>query len=124
MGAARKRISKGLRAFAERVEKHHAPPKPAEEYPTIEVVVSGFPVKVRRNPNEKVHAVMRAAMRGSGATGADYPDIAGWTLRTQEGGQALNPGGLVADLPDETLFLDIDEGGGGNVRLRQGVGAA
>jgi hypothetical protein len=83
---------------------------------TVTVVVSGASHQVRINAHEKVAQLIRRALNEAGIHGSD---IAGWSLRF-EGGQTIPPGERIAEAgidPGATLFLDPDEGGGGQISL-------
>lgn len=87
----------------------------------VTVVVSGAPQPIRINAHEKVGNLIRQALADAGVHGGD---IAGWTLRFQDG-QAIPSGERIAEAgiaAGATLFLDPDEGGGGEVVLPPGQG--
>jgi hypothetical protein len=86
----------------------------------VTVVVSGAPHPIRINAHEKVGNLIRQALADAGVHGGD---IAGWTLRFQDGraipsGERIAEAGIAAGA---TLFLDPDEGGGGEVLLPAGT---
>jgi hypothetical protein len=80
---------------------------------TVTVVVSGARVSVTANAHQKVAHLIREALKEAGIP---HPKVEDWTLRFPDGGGAIDP-----DLDIEkagigngaTLFLDPDEGGGG-----------
>lgn len=80
---------------------------------TITVVVSGARVSVTENAHQKVAHLIREALRGAGIPG---PKLEDWTLRFADGGGAIDPDLKIenAGIADgAVLFLDPDEGGGG-----------
>jgi Predicted metal binding domain/Protein of Unknown function (DUF2604) len=87
---------------------------------TVTVVVSGAPVSVAANAHQKVAHLIREALKEAGIP---HPKVGDWTLRFANGGEAIDP-----DLPIEeagitdgaTLFLDPDEGGGGEAVVALG----
>jgi hypothetical protein len=82
---------------------------------TLTVVVSGAPQSVRINLHQKVADLMREALREAGV---GHGDLAGWSLRFASGGDAISPDARIAESgisAGETLFLDRDAGGGGQI---------
>lgn len=80
---------------------------------TITVVVSGARVSVTENVHQKVAHLIREALREAGIPG---PKVEDWTLRFADGGGAIDPDLNIenAGIADgAVLFLDPDEGGGG-----------
>ncbi len=80
---------------------------------TVTVVVSGAPQTVAINTHERVEHLMREALKEAGIR---HPDLSEWALRKQEGGDPIPPQEKIeaAGIADgSTLFLDPDEGGGG-----------
>lgn len=78
----------------------------------LEVVVSGAPVAVTVNPNQKADQVVREALRVSGNEGRPIED---WELKT-ENGTLVDLGARTEDLgfQDGTrLFLSPKVSGGG-----------
>jgi len=87
---------------------------------TLTVVVSGAPQTVEVKENQKVEHLMKEALKEAGIHGAN---LAEWTLRFAQGGGAIDPGSQIgaAGITDRaTLFLDPDEGGGGEVAVTFG----
>jgi hypothetical protein len=84
---------------------------------TVTVVVSGAPQQVTVNHNQKVEHVIKEALKEAGIGHAKLEE---WTLRFAQGGAAIDPDSKVdaAGIKDgATLFLDPDEGGGGQVAV-------
>jgi hypothetical protein len=80
---------------------------------TVTVVVSGARVGVTAKEHEKVAHLIREALKEAGIP---HPKVEDWTLRSADGGGAIDPDLKVkeAGIADgATLFLDPDEGGGG-----------
>jgi hypothetical protein len=85
----------------------------AETNIALTVVVSGAPQGLKINAHQKVAELMRKALHQAKIPGGD---LAGWSLRFAEGGEAISPEARVAEAgvsAGATLFLDRDEGGGG-----------
>lgn len=140
----RKRMSKGLRAFADRVERHHKkpeePPVSAEHW-SFTVVVNGVPVKVRLSRHQKIADLMRSALKQGGIPPIGRPghagisDIAFWELRDADGKLLANSSSAEqgrgaakrigeAGLEDgDTLFLGPEAGGGGSCDLTEAAAA-
>ncbi len=81
---------------------------------TVTVVVSGARVRVTADVHEKIAHLIREALKEAGIP---HPNVEDWTLRSAEGGAAIDPDLRIqeAGIPDgATLFLDPDEGGGGD----------
>jgi hypothetical protein len=79
----------------------------------VTVVVSGARVVVAAQVNEKVAHLIRQALKEAGIP---HPKVEDWTLRSADGGGAIDPDIRVKDAgiaDGSTLFLDPDEGGGG-----------
>ena len=79
----------------------------------VTVVVSGARVGVTAKEHEKVAHLIREALKEAGIP---HPKVEDWTLRSADGGGAIDPDLKVkeAGIADgATLFLDPDEGGGG-----------
>jgi hypothetical protein len=84
---------------------------------TVTVVVSGAPQTVEAKPNQKVEHLIKEALK---AAGIKNPNLAEWKLRSAEGGSELDPSEKIekAGITDgATLFLDPEEGGGGEVAI-------
>ena len=80
---------------------------------TVTVVVSGARVGVTAKENEKVAHLIREALKEAGIP---HPKVEDWTLRSADGGGVIDPDLRVKDAgiaDGATLFLDPDEGGGG-----------
>lgn len=80
---------------------------------TVTVVVSGARVTVTAGTDQKVAHLIREALKEAGIP---HPKVEDWTLRSAEGGGAIDPDLHIkkAGIVDgATLFLDPDEGGGG-----------
>jgi hypothetical protein len=91
---------------------------PADNRITVTVVVSGAPLKVAVNDNQKVEQLIREALHQAGIP---HPTVAEWTLRFADGGAAIGPEQRIAaaGIADgATLFLDPQEGGGGQVAVQ------
>jgi hypothetical protein len=89
---------------------------------TVTVVVSGARINITENANQKVSHLIREALKEAGIPN---PSVEDWTLRFGDGGAAINPDLRIdeAGIADEaTLFLDPDEGGGGEVAVAVGPG--
>ena len=79
----------------------------------VTVVVSGAPQAVDINDHEKVEKLIHKALKDAGIK---KPDLSEWGLRVKEGGEPISPEVTIAAagiLDGTTLFLDPDEGGGG-----------
>lgn len=84
---------------------------------TITVVVSGAPQTIEVNRNQKVEHLIKEALKEAGI---GSPNLAEWKLRFAEGGQEIDPEIKIekAGIADGvTLFLDPEEGGGGEVAI-------
>jgi len=82
---------------------------------TVTVVVSGARMGITENANQKVEHLIQKALEEAGIP---HPKVAEWTLRFADGGAAIDPGLRIdaAGIADGAiLFLDPDEGGGGEV---------
>jgi len=91
---------------------------------TVSVVVSGARVEVTAKEDEKVAHLIREALKEAGIP---HPKVEDWTLRSAEGGGAIDPDLRVkeAGIADRaTLFLDPDEGGGGEAVVALGPAGA
>lgn len=80
---------------------------------TVTVVVSGARLSVTENANQKVAKLIREALKEAGIP---HPKVEDWTLRFGDGGAVIDPDLRIeeAGITDgATLFLDPDEGGGG-----------
>ena len=91
---------------------------------TVTVVVSGARVGVTAKEHEKVAHLIREALKEAGIP---HPKVEDWTLRSAEGGGAIDPDLRVkeAGIADgATLFLDPDEGGGGEAVVALGPAGA
>lgn len=81
----------------------------------LTVVVNGDDQSVTVNLNQKVESLMREALR---KVGINNPDLSEWHLRFEEGGPVIGADQKVADAGISngmTLYLDPDEGGGGQI---------
>jgi hypothetical protein len=81
------------------------------------VVVSGAPQEVQINPEQRVDHLMRQALKQAGI---DHPNLEEWKLRSGQGGAVIDPDQKIEEAgiqPGQTLFLDPDEGGGGQVAV-------
>jgi putative metal binding uncharacterized protein/uncharacterized protein DUF2604 len=90
---------------------------------TVTVVVSGAPQSVTVNAHQKAEQLMREALKEAGILDAD---LSRWHLRLQDGGEPIPPSDRIADVgivDGATLFLDPEEGGGGNVSAPPGPAA-
>jgi hypothetical protein len=90
---------------------------------TVTVVVSGARITVTENTNQKVVHLIREALKQAGIPD---PEIGDWTLRFGDGGGAIDPAlriGEAGIADGATLFLDPDEGGGGEAAAAHGPGA-
>src|SRR5687767_12736218 len=90
---------------------------------TLTVVVSGVRAAVTVNGNQKVEHLMKEAFRE-----ANQPrgDTSGWSLRFEGGGDPIVTGSRISEAgiaSGMTLFLDPEEGGGGNVPAPAVAGA-
>jgi Predicted metal binding domain/Protein of Unknown function (DUF2604) len=84
---------------------------------TITVVVSGARVDVTANVHQKVAHLIHEALKEAGIP---HPKVEDWTLRFADGGGAIDPDLKIekAGITDgATLFLDPDEGGGGEAAV-------
>ncbi|HEY4779210.1 MAG TPA: putative metal-binding protein [Solirubrobacterales bacterium] len=84
---------------------------------TVTVVVSGARVGVTVNPNQEVKHLVKKALDEAKIP---HPKPKEWTLRFADGGGAIDPGlsiGEAGIADGATLFLDPDEGGGGEVAV-------
>lgn len=89
----------------------------AENHITLTVVVAGAPQTVTVNAHQMVAELMRKALH---AAGIDGSDLAGWSLRSAAGGEAISPQVRIAEAgisAGATLFLDRDAGGGGEIAI-------
>jgi hypothetical protein len=89
---------------------------------TVTVVVSGARISVTENANQKVSHLIREALKEAGIP---HPKVEDWTLRFGDGGSAINPDLRIDEAGianGATLFLDPDEGGGGEVAVAPGHG--
>lgn len=80
---------------------------------TVTVVVSGARLRVTQNTNQKVEHLIHKALEEAGIP---HPKVADWTLRSADGGATIDPDLRIdaAGITDGAiLFLDPDEGGGG-----------
>lgn len=83
----------------------------------VTVVVSGAPLKVSENLHQKVEHLIREALREAGIP---HPNLQDWTLRSAGGGAAIDPDlriGEAGITHGATVFLDPDEGGGGQIAV-------
>jgi hypothetical protein len=83
----------------------------------IIVVVSGAPQTIVANGNQKGEHLMREALKEAGI---HDPKLADWTLRFKEGGPPIDPDSRISEAgisDGSTLFLDPNEGGGGQVNV-------
>jgi Predicted metal binding domain len=84
---------------------------------TVTVVVAGVPHEVSVKPNQKVEHLIKEALKEAKIK---HPNLEEWKLRFATGGEAIDPGekidkaGITAG---STLFLDPEEGGGGQVAV-------
>jgi hypothetical protein len=81
----------------------------------VTVVVSGAPLKIRENLHQKVEHLIREALREAGIP---QPNLEDWTLRSADGGAAIDSDlriGEAGIADGATVFLDPDEGGGGQI---------
>lgn len=84
---------------------------------TVTVVVSGARITVTENSNQKVSHLISEALKEAGIP---HPKVEDWTLRFGDGGATINPDARIDDAGitnGATLFLDPDEGGGGEVAV-------
>lgn len=84
---------------------------------TLTVVVSGARISVTENPNQKVSHLIREALKQAGIP---HPKVEEWTLRFSDGGGAIDPDLRIEEAGiahGATLFLDPDEGGGGEAAV-------
>src|SRR3954453_742290 len=89
---------------------------------TVTVVVSGARINVTENANQKVSHLISEALKGAGIP---HPKVEDWTLRFGDGGAAIDPDLRIDEAGianGATLFLDPDEGGGGEVAVALGAG--
>ncbi|MCW3033123.1 MAG: hypothetical protein JWM60_1468 [Solirubrobacterales bacterium] len=87
----------------------------AKEKINVTVVVAGAPQPVTVGEHREVKALVKEALKEAGI---HHPDLAEWELRGEQGGQpiVLEQTIAAAGIHDgQTLFLDQDAGGGGNV---------
>jgi hypothetical protein len=89
----------------------------AEHKLNLTVVVSGSPERISINDRNTVADLMRKSLHK-----AKIPneDLAGWSLRFAEGGEAIPPQEKIANtgiIDGATLFLNRDAGGGGQVAV-------
>lgn len=80
---------------------------------TVTVVVSGARLSVTVNAHQKVAQLIREALKEAGIP---HPKVGDWTLRFADGGAAIDPDLQIEEagiVDGATLFLDPDEGGGG-----------
>jgi hypothetical protein len=88
---------------------------------TVTVVVSGARISVTENSNQKVSHLIREALKEAGIP---HPKVEDWTLRFGDGGAAIDPDLNIEEAGianGATLFLDPDEGGGGEVAVAPGT---
>jgi Predicted metal binding domain/WXG100 protein secretion system (Wss), protein YukD len=79
----------------------------------VTVVVSGARLSVTGHADQKVEHLIREALREAGIP---HPKVKDWTLRFANGGAAIDPDlhiGSAGITDGAILFLDPDEGGGG-----------
>lgn len=91
---------------------------PGDHQITVTVVVSGAPLKVVVNRNQKVEQLIREALKEASIP---HPSLDEWTLRFPDGGAAINPSQQIGDAginDGATLFLDPQEGGGGQIAVQ------
>lgn len=84
---------------------------------TVTVIVSGVPQTIEVNANQKVEHLIKEALK---AAGIKHPNLAEWKLRFAEGGPEIDPDEKIkkSGIADgATLFLDPEEGGGGEVAI-------
>lgn len=77
------------------------------------VYVTGAPIPVTVNRNQKIEHLMREAFKEAGKQGTEP---SGWALRLPGGGDPLALGARISDsgiVDGMELTLDRDEGGGG-----------
>jgi hypothetical protein len=88
----------------------------------VTVVVSGAPQRLDDiNTQNKVEHLMVEALK---AAGIHNPDISEWTLRHAEGGPGIDPESKIGEAGianGAVLYLDPDEGGGGEVAAPPGA---
>lgn len=80
---------------------------------SLTVVVSGAPEEISVNRHDKVEHLMKNALKKAGI---EHADLNEWALRKQEGGNPIPPSTRISEAgitDGVTLFLDPDEGGGG-----------
>ncbi len=80
---------------------------------TVTVVVSGARLSVTGHDDQKVEHLIREALKEAGIP---HPKVEDWTLRFADGGAAIDPElriGEAGITDGAILFLDPDEGGGG-----------
>lgn len=90
---------------------------------TVTVVVSGARISATENSNQKVAHLIREALKEAGIP---HPKVEDWTLRFGDGGAAIDPDlhiGEAGITDGATLFLDPDEGGGGEAVVAPGPGS-
>lgn len=83
------------------------------------VYVTGAPIPITVNPEQKVEQLIREAFKEAGKKGTEP---SGWALRLPGGGEPLAPGARIRDcgiIDGMELTLDRDEGGGGAVMASQ-----
>lgn len=88
---------------------------------TVTVIVSGAPQTIVVNPKQQVEQLIKESLRSAGIK---QPDLSEWKLRFAEGGQAIDPDQKIENAGignGATLFLDPEEGGGGEVAITLGV---
>ena len=91
---------------------------------TLTVVVSGARLSLTEGTDQKVAHLIRQALKEAGIP---HPKVEDWTLRFADGGAAIDPDLHIkeAGITDgATLFLDPDEGGGGEVAVTLGSAQA
>jgi hypothetical protein len=84
---------------------------------TVTVVVSGAPQTVTVGHNQKVEHLIKEALKEAGI---HHPKLEEWTLRFAKDGAVIDPAAQVDDAgitDGMTLFLDPDEGGGGQIAV-------
>jgi hypothetical protein len=87
---------------------------------TVTVIVSGARVSVTENSNQKVEHLIREALKEAGIP---HPKVDDWTLRFSDGGAAIDASQSIDEAGitnGATLFLDPDEGGGGEAVVTLG----
>jgi Predicted metal binding domain/WXG100 protein secretion system (Wss), protein YukD len=88
---------------------------------TVTVVVSGARLSLTEGADQKVAHLIRQALQEAGIP---HPKVEDWTLRFADGSAAIDPDLHIeqAGITDgATLFLDPDEGGGGEVAVTFGT---